>query len=80
MEVNILAVVIGIAVLVIGPGSGVWVGIRAGMAEQRRDTARDHEVLVDILAQLKALNGRVAQSEIDIEGLEGREGNPRENP
>jgi hypothetical protein len=63
MEINALAVIVALAVLIIGPGSGVWVGMRAGLRELRQDNERVTAVLVEIRDQLKTLNGRTTRTE-----------------
>lgn len=73
MEVNALAIIIGLVILVIGPGSGVYIGIRAAQGALEKSIARIEKVLTNVLAELKTLNHRVTRSEAHIEGLERRE-------
>lgn len=72
-DINTLAVIIGIVVIAIGPGSGVWVGMRAAQKEQRKDNERQAELLTQVIHHLEVLNSRVSKSEDHIEGLERRE-------
>lgn len=74
MEVNTLAVVIGLAILVVGPGGGIYIGLRAAQGSLERSGARIENVLADVLKELRELNHRVTKSEAHIEGLERREG------
>lgn len=73
MEVNTLAVIIGVAVLTIGPGSGVWVAMRSAIDVLRKDNERTAALLSQINAHLAALNSRVSKSEDHIDDLERRE-------
>jgi hypothetical protein len=85
MEVNNLMVIVGLAVLVIGPGGSVYVGLRAAQRSERelremglqtmeRSSARIELVLRDVLGELKQLNHRVTVTEVNVAGLERREG------
>lgn len=74
MEIGGLTAVIGLALLVIGPGSGIWVAMRALTKANETANARTIDLLHEIKDHLAVLNGRVGSSEGHIEGLESREG------
>ena len=85
MEINTLTVIVGLTILVIGPGGSVYVGLRAAQKSERelremglrtmeRSSARIELVLRDVLGELKDLNHRATKSEVRIDGLENREG------
>ncbi len=73
MDVNVLAVIVGLAVLVVGPGSGVYIGIRTAQGALEKSIARIEDRLDAMLMELRTLNHRVTKSEAHIEGLERRE-------
>lgn len=83
-EINALAVIVGLAVLVIGPGGSVYVGLRAALKAERelrematqeleRRGERIEKAVVGILKEMRDLNHRTTKSEAHIEGLERRE-------
>lgn len=73
MEINELAVIIGLAILVVGPGGGVYMGLRAAQGSLEDSISRIEKVLTNVLDELRTLNHRVTKSEAHIEGLERRE-------
>lgn len=72
-EVNALAVIVGLVLIAIGPGSGVWVAMKSSIKVLRKDNERTAELLAQINQHLATLNSRVSKSEDHIEGLERRE-------
>lgn len=72
-EINALAVIVGLAIIAIGPGSGVWVAMKSSIKVLRADNERTALLLEQINQHLETLNSRVSKSEDHIEGLERRE-------
>jgi hypothetical protein len=74
MELSGATVLIGFLALMVGPGSGVWIALKAGQSTQQLDSERFYSKLSQIEEHLRILNHRVTKSEGDITGLERREG------
>lgn len=67
IEVNILTAIVGLLLVIIGPASGIWSGLKTNAVSQRIDMMSDG--IEDIRSWLKGLQGEVKENTSNISAI-----------
>ncbi len=67
IEINAVIAVIALLLIIVGPASGIWSGLKISAVSQRIDTMSDG--IEDIRSWLKGMQGEVGENKSDISAI-----------